>query len=485
MALTAQQTQQLDIASQRKLAGTATPTDLANLAYATKTYNYSYNPSAPTTTTGPTATSLPAGMTQLTSPDQISQYNIAGQVGATGTSGSYLYGTPKTAIPADGIGTQTQVSVSPPPPNTNIADSSIAGATKQADLNTQTIDQVKSQLDPVSQQLFDLYNQESGKSAYTAGQETANNIPGLNQQLADINGQIQTGVAEYNQLKDSIEKSYLATSLDNRGKAITMDRIIGNQAQIDYKKQLDNATILSTKAGDIALLQARALGVQGQIEAAQKAVERAVALKYGPIEEQIATKQAQLQLIQPLLNKQEKLQANALQLQYDAQKQALADAKTKETDFQNLLITAAANGAPAALITKAQLTKDPVTAATILSAYLKSSSGGSQTSSIQEYEYYVKQEQAAGRKPLSYNEYQNLDANRKRSLSTTNNVTYGTKLEDQQIADFNKAAGEYVLKLAANEISWGAAWNAMRAQFPQASNDRIDASLNKAAYYPK
>lgn len=41
----------------------------------------------------------------------------------------------------------------------------------------------------------------------------------------------------------------------------------------------------------------------------------------------------------------------------------------------------------------------------------------SKTAAVQEYEYYVEQEKAAGRTPISFNEYQAMDANRKRPPS--------------------------------------------------------------------
>lgn len=44
---------------------------------------------------------------------------------------------------------------------------------------------------------------------------------------------------------------------------------------------------------------------------------------------------------------------------------------------------------------------------------------------IGEYNFYVNQEIAAGRKPMSWNEYQNLDANRKRAINNTYNYSAG------------------------------------------------------------
>ncbi len=438
---------------------------------------------APKTTQPPTSTALPAGMTQLTSPTQLSQYNVVGQVGTTGTPGSYLYGTPKT-IAADTIGTGSSTNVGSPAPNPAPADSTAAGSTAfqagvQAKIDAaNAIEQANktpesTAADALTAQISSLYSQTAGRAQETATQEANRNIPGMNTELSNINSSIQTGLAEYNQLK----ASYAMTSQANRSQIVPMSKIIGNEAQIQYAQQV----ALNGKAADIALLQAQALGLQGNIAEAEKQAQKAVDLKYAPIEEQIAIKTSQLALLEGTLNKQEQTKADALKAQYAEQSTAVATAKQRELDFQNVLLTASVAGAPMTLINQAKATNDPIQAASILSSFLKATSSTAQpTASIQEYQFAVSQ----GYKG-TYTQYQNEDANRKRSVSTTNNVTYGTKLEDQQIADFNKAAGDYVLKLASNAITWGAAWNAMRAQFPQASNDRIDASLNKATYYPK
>lgn len=55
--------------------------------------------------------------------------------------------------------------------------------------------------------------------------------------------------------------------------------------------------------------------------------------------------------------------------------------------------------------------------------------------------------------------------------------------EEKEISAFRKDAATYLEKLDTGEISWGAAWNAMKAKYPQASNELIDQMLNKTDNY--
>lgn len=59
----------------------------------------------------------------------------------------------------------------------------------------------------------------------------------------------------------------------------------------------------------------------------------------------------------------------------------------------------------------------------------------------------------------------------------------GGTTDDKEITKFRSDASEYIQKLDRREIGWGAAFNAIKAKYPQASNELIDQTLNKEAYY--
>lgn len=145
----------------------------------------------------------------------------------------------------------------------------------------------------------------------------------LSQQLAEINDDILTKVAEYEALKTEQE-----------GKPISMNSIIGAQAQIEKKM-----------ASEIGLLQARALGLQGRLKSAQASADRAVDLKYSQIENNIKIYEAQLNALTPILNKEESIRAQAQALMLADQKQKIADAKAEEKQIQSLALQAINAGA--------------------------------------------------------------------------------------------------------------------------------------------
>jgi hypothetical protein len=55
--------------------------------------------------------------------------------------------------------------------------------------------------------------------------------------------------------------------------------------------------------------------------------------------------------------------------------------------------------------------------------------------------------------------------------------------EEKEITKFRSDASTYIEKLDRREIGWGAAFNAIKAKYPEASNELIDQTLNKEAYY--
>lgn len=153
----------------------------------------------------------------------------------------------------------------------------------------------------------------AGKSAYQLEQEKAAGLPQIKAQLADLNAQILSRTAEYNKLYTDIE-----------GRPITMNSIIGSQAQIQ-----------KMQAADIGLLQARALGLQGQIQAAQDTANRAVDLKFSAITDELNVRLQQLDLISGQLNKEETRYAQALEMYYNDQiKQAELKREDAKYAFQ-------------------------------------------------------------------------------------------------------------------------------------------------------
>jgi hypothetical protein len=155
-----------------------------------------------------------------------------------------------------------------------------------------------------------------GQGVAQTAAEAAQGVPGLRTSLANVNAEILRKMAEYKALSTDVE-----------GKPITMASITGAQAQIQ-----------KVQASEIGLLQAQALGLQGQLSAAQSIADRAVDLKYEDAKSALDIKLKQLELIQGELTKTEKIRADAITLYLNDQKAALAVQVANEKDINATIL---------------------------------------------------------------------------------------------------------------------------------------------------
>jgi hypothetical protein len=194
--------------------------------------------------------------------------------------------------------------------------------------------------DQKQQSLFDqmasLVGKQANKAADQLSVEQSAGLPQLKQQFSEINSQILSKIAE----DKALDASYQQANTTAEGKSITLESIRGEQAQ-NYRMYLAQK---NANAAQVGLLQAQAQGLQGQVETAQNTVNRAIDLKYSTFENELAVRQAQLNALQPTLNKQEKIQAQAQQLLLDQRKEALANEKEKQKQIQNLMVEVASTG---------------------------------------------------------------------------------------------------------------------------------------------
>ncbi|MFP5260994.1 MAG: hypothetical protein ACLGJB_03710 [Blastocatellia bacterium] len=175
----------------------------------------------------------------------------------------------------------------------------------------------------IIQRITDLLPQSGGKSQALAQEQQNQGIPQLKQQLTDINNQILTGNAEYQKMIADYNQNSVSldtqTGVSNRGVLAVQQ---GSLARIFETQK-------ASKAADLGLLAARAQAVTGNINTAIQLAQSAVDARYAPIEDELKIRQAQLESIQPLLNKQEKQQALAQQQYLDDRKEKIAEEKAK------------------------------------------------------------------------------------------------------------------------------------------------------------
>lgn len=211
--------------------------------------------------------------------------------------------------------------------DTTVADMTASGGSETAKAIQATIKDLtlpETDLDKQQSKLMgeieSLLPETQGRGeAQLAGEEQAG-IPALKKELSNINAQLLAKVAEY-------ETAY--KTLEGQGRGIPTNIIRGQQA-----------VLRNQQGSDIALLNARAQGLQGNIQAAQQSVDRSVDLRYADVEDKLNVKIKQLELLQPLLNKQEKIQAEAMNRQYTEQKEKLAEEKAQAKSNLNLSLAA-------------------------------------------------------------------------------------------------------------------------------------------------
>jgi hypothetical protein len=205
------------------------------------------------------------------------------------------------------------------------------------------LDMVNSQQPTETQNTFnDLVKSLSGDTSLTGrgeaqlSAEQSAGLPDFYKNLADVNSQITTRTAEYNKMLADMEVGVRGSGNTD----IRSSLLYGQQGAVNRQG-----------AAEIGLLEARALGLQGKISAAQTAVNRAVDLMYQDREALYNQKLKQLELIQPRLNAEEKKRADATAYALKNEADKLAEEKQSKKDIQNIAIEAAKNGAPASVLT--------------------------------------------------------------------------------------------------------------------------------------
>lgn len=267
----------------------------------------------------------------------ISTAQITG--GQTDSSGAYTSvqtGAPNV-ITLDQL--QPQKLLQLPEQNISIpqATASVAGAKSYSDyLKTFTAPPTveQTQVSSYTKDLQSLLEQTTGQKQALAEEEVKAGVPDLSKQMAQFNADILRQAEEYNVL----QKQYEAASQELGRSPQQLSSVVGTQRQ---ELQRSQAAELNMKASEMQLTQARALGLQGQIESAQKTAQKAVDLKYAPVLEQIDIKQKQLKALTDsgILTQQQTIQAEIRQRMYDDEKTKIADEKEKQKTLFNLGIT--------------------------------------------------------------------------------------------------------------------------------------------------
>jgi hypothetical protein len=245
------------------------------------------------------------------------------------------------AVPVNNLGATQAITLPTPTPTVNPTDGTVASATAMSkDLANYTPPPAPSQgaFDTANSAYQSSLQGMTGQGATQVASEQAAGIPQISTDIAALNSQILMATADANKTNASYEQAI--ANLDNpnnlQQRGTMAASTIGASAQI-RKMQLAEA---NSKSADINLLLARALGLQGQLKAAQDHVNRAVNLMYADRQAEIDIKKAQLDAISGQLTKEEKQIAGAWNLKYAEQQKQIEEEKAEAKDNLNLALQA-------------------------------------------------------------------------------------------------------------------------------------------------
>lgn len=203
--------------------------------------------------------------------------------------------------------------------------------------------ETEQEADELTSQLSDLLEKSGGRGQAQLEAEREQNLPQLRQDLSEVQSKIRTTKAQYD-----------AAIQARENEPISMNIIRGQQGILRRQK-----------ASELGVLQARALGLQGQVQTAQQIANRAVDLKYSQIEDNIRIYQAQLQAIQPKLNREQQKMAQAQEMMINDYYNQIEEEKENEKQVENIALQVLANGGDQRLADMIANADNPVEAATI------------------------------------------------------------------------------------------------------------------------
>lgn len=307
-------------------------------------------------------------------PNNLTQEQI--QQGYSTIPGAYnpVTGQLKSTITTDQLTPAPKVDLTPSfTPQPDLATGIVTGAQQgvnqfQKDyerfLGLQNQNQDKSLENMISSITGDLQGLQ-GRGQAQLEAEGRLGVNQFNQQLAGLNTQIGSKIAEYNQNLANQRAELAQMEAGAGAKGLTTGMLLGQQGAVEKVRSAQNAQA----AADIGLLQAQALGLQGQAKAAQDAANRAVDLLYQDREATVNTKLKQIELFTPLFNASEKKKADALTYALGNEQKKLEEEKQNQKEIQSLIINASSQEAPQDLLQRASKAKTAGEASMILGAY--------------------------------------------------------------------------------------------------------------------
>ena len=232
---------------------------------------------------------------------------------------------------------------------------------QQESLKSQSEKDTEKKVDDITTQLEELLKEGADQGAIQAAEEEKREIEDQQKLVDDANGDLSMKMAEI----DALAASYNLENQIVEGKTISLARMQGQQAQ-NYKMYLAQKNLLTSEAG---LLQAKALALQGKLDSAQTAADRATDLKYSSWVTEVNNATSLLTLLEGKLSKDETIRADAMKYYYDRIDTQIADQKATEKQIQSIMINLAGK-APSSILSKVSNATSVLEAMQIANPYL-------------------------------------------------------------------------------------------------------------------
>lgn len=258
-------------------------------------------------------------------------------VGKTGAQLGLLTSTPQFAATAPTTTGTVDSSVLQAPPNLKLPDltqgtdiNAFLGSLDSLNQLTQSDNQKSLEKDrtTLESHLGDLNTQLQGRDAYNTQLESQYDVAGNTSKLKEINAQIAQKIGEYQK-----------ANLDIEGKPIPLGLLRGQQAMLQQQQ-----------AVDVGVLQGQAEALKGNLELSYNLIDRAMAMKFDPIQQQIDNTMNFLQLNSQDLSREEQKQAQKIEAVMQLRQQALDAAKEVQSRNRDLMLAVAQNGGDPRLV---------------------------------------------------------------------------------------------------------------------------------------
>lgn len=273
-----------------------------------------------------------------------------------------IYKQQNNVITSDALTPKTKIDLSGIYPNQQTGDglvNSVTDSTKafdteaayQKELELQKLTKPDStQLDTYLNNLLDAEQGLTGRGAEQTQAEINAGIPEANKARSSIQGQIKTQIAEYNAMKAERDQIIADIEAGAGRKGLTTAAVLG-QTGAQERQYLAR---LNAKAAEIGILQAQDEALKGDIDTAQKNVDRAIDLKYQDREAEYTAWKNAYDRVKGTFDEEEKKRGEALAAAKKKEEEALKEKKEEEKSIQNMLIQASIYQAPASLLNQAK-----------------------------------------------------------------------------------------------------------------------------------